>query len=57
MVQSIELLDLPTLDVTLTVHPTLIYDEDNVILVDCGYPGTLESLEIVLKDKGFQFLI
>ncbi|MCL6458120.1 MAG: MBL fold metallo-hydrolase [Gorillibacterium sp.] len=35
-----------------TINPTLFFDEDNVILVDSGYPGQLEKLREVVEQAG-----
>ncbi len=53
--KGLELLKLPTLNPSFIVWPTLLYDENHVILVDCGYPGTYEELKMVLLDKGFSY--
>ncbi|MGE8207026.1 MBL fold metallo-hydrolase [Heyndrickxia sp. NPDC080065] len=36
----------------MVIHPTIIKDENEIILVDCGYPGMLPILEAELKSKG-----
>lgn len=35
-----------------TVHPTLLRDESNIILVDCGFIGSLPPLEMELAQHG-----
>lgn len=35
-----------------TVYPTLLWDEKNIILVDCGYIGSLPALEKELEKHG-----
>lgn len=32
-----------------TLHPALIVGDDEVILIDCGYPNSINQLEAVLK--------
>lgn len=36
----------------MVIHPTVIKDEHEVILVDCGYPDMLPLLEKELENKG-----
>ncbi len=35
-----------------TVHPTLLWDEQNIILIDCGFIGSLPFLEKELQRAG-----
>jgi len=35
-----------------TIHPVLLLSTDDVVLVDCGYPGFLPLLEDEMKSKG-----
>lgn len=51
--KGLELLTLQTLNSSFVVHPTLIYDDQNVILIDSGNPGTYEVLIKELKNNGF----
>lgn len=37
------------------IHPTLIWDEDEVILVDAGYPGQLEEIRTAMHEAGVPF--
>ncbi|MCZ8516193.1 MBL fold metallo-hydrolase [Paenibacillus filicis] len=39
---------------TRVIHPTLIWDEDNVILVDTGYPGQWPMLREAVQAAGVQ---
>lgn len=36
------------------VHPVVLYGKSDVVLVDCGYPGSLEMLEAELVRHGIQ---
>lgn len=36
------------------VHPVLIWDEKEIVLIDCGFPGTLEQIEKQLDDYGLK---
>lgn len=38
-----------------TIHPTLIYDNDAVILVDAGYPGQLTQFREAMEKAGVSF--
>ncbi|MGI2293809.1 MBL fold metallo-hydrolase [Paenibacillus sp. GXUN7292] len=40
---------------TETVYPTLIVDEENVILVDTGYPGQYALLQAAVEETGTAF--
>lgn len=33
------------------VHPVLLFGEGDTVLVDCGYPGSLEQLEAELRSR------
>ncbi len=35
-----------------TIHPVLLQDEDVLVLVDCGFVGSLPLLEAAIRDKG-----
>ncbi|WP_353096800.1 MBL fold metallo-hydrolase [Tissierella praeacuta] len=37
---------------TRTIHPVLLLSDNDVVLVDCGYPGFLPLLEYEMKSKG-----
>lgn len=39
-------------DVEMVIHPTVIQDDHETILVDCGYPGMLPLLEEELRNQG-----
>ena len=39
-------------EMKLTIFPTLIQDENNLILVDCGYPGFGEKIAEAMKQVG-----
>lgn len=36
------------------IHPVLLYDKEDVVLVDCGYPGSLQILETELMHHGVE---
>jgi glyoxylase-like metal-dependent hydrolase (beta-lactamase superfamily II) len=38
--------------VRLTINPVVIYDENEMVLVDCGHPDALPKLETLLKKEG-----
>ncbi|MNI57215.1 putative metallo-hydrolase YflN [compost metagenome] len=38
-----------------TIYPTLIWDQDNVILVDTGYPGVLPLIREAIEQSGAIF--
>jgi glyoxylase-like metal-dependent hydrolase (beta-lactamase superfamily II) len=40
---------------TSTIYPTLLWDDDNVVLVDTGYPGQLPLFREALEQAGFLF--
>ncbi|WP_213002469.1 MBL fold metallo-hydrolase, partial [Winogradskya consettensis] len=44
--ENLEMLDvrLQVMGVQRVVHPTLMWDEENVVLIDTGVPGSLESI-------------
>lgn len=46
-------LELLTLNASCVVHPTLLYDYESVILIDCGCLGTYEALNSELNKNGF----
>ncbi len=39
-------------DTVNTVYPTLLWDEKNIVLVDCGFIGSLSTLEKELAQYG-----
>lgn len=36
------------------IYPVLLFGKDDVVLVDCGYPGSLPLLEMELAKRGIQ---
>lgn len=38
----------------MTVHPVLLYDKDEMILIDCGLPDSLPKLEKEISDLGLK---
>lgn len=34
-----------------TIHPVVLKDEKNMVLIDCGYPGFLPAIEQALEDN------
>ena len=40
---------------TTMIYPTLLWDEQNVVLVDTGYPGQLPLFQEALEQAGFSF--
>lgn len=54
---GIEMLEISTvlMDKPDKIFPTLFADENNIILVDTGYPGQLARLQEVLSEAGFHF--
>jgi glyoxylase-like metal-dependent hydrolase (beta-lactamase superfamily II) len=38
-----------------TIHPTLIWDDDTVVLVDTGFPGQLQQIREVMGRAGVPF--
>jgi glyoxylase-like metal-dependent hydrolase (beta-lactamase superfamily II) len=38
--------------IKLTIFPTILRDENNLVLVDCGYPGFLGQIEEAMKQVG-----
>ena len=44
-----------TMGRTNTIYPTLLWDDDAVILVDTGYPGQLPLFRAALEEGGFPF--
>ncbi len=51
---NIEMLSLPTSSAG-EVHPTLLWDDQNVILVDTGFPGQLPALKEAMGQAGVPF--
>lgn len=39
---------------TLTIHPVIIYNEQELILCDVGFPNQIEQFEVELKKYGFK---
>lgn len=39
-------------DRTETIHPTVLLDEKDMVLVDCGYTGGLPNLEFAMEEAG-----
>ncbi|MFC0610662.1 MBL fold metallo-hydrolase [Scopulibacillus daqui] len=39
----------------MTIHPTLVWDEDHVILVDTGMPGMAEQIRTEMEKAGVPF--
>ena len=37
------------------IHPTLIWDDETVVLVDTGFPGQLHELRKAMDEAGFPF--
>ncbi len=37
-------------DVEDTIHPTVLIDEQNMVLIDCGYTGFLPAIEKAMKE-------
>lgn len=35
-----------------TINPVVIYDDQEMVLVDCGHPDALPKLEVLLKEEG-----
>lgn len=38
-----------------SIHPTLIWDDNSVILVDTGFPGQLEEIKMAMDKAGVAF--
>ncbi len=54
---GVEVLEISTnvMGTTNTIYPTLIYDNDAVILVDAGYPGQLTQFREAMEKAGVPF--
>ncbi|WP_328702200.1 MBL fold metallo-hydrolase [Alicyclobacillus suci] len=39
----------------MVIHPTLLWDEENVILVDTGFPGMLPAIQREMEQAGVPF--
>lgn len=54
---GIEMLNLPAIKMpgSTTIHPTLIWDQNSVLLIDTGLPGQLPLLGQAIRDAGFEF--
>ena len=52
--RNIIMLDIPFSfgEVNDVIHPVLLQDEKNLVLIDCGYIGFLPLIEQAIKDKG-----
>lgn len=37
------------------VHPVVVSDDTNTILIDCGYPNSLKELKMALKENNIDF--
>lgn len=35
-----------------TIHPVVLQDANSLVLVDCGYPGSLPKIEQAMEEKG-----
>ncbi|ARU60751.1 MBL fold metallo-hydrolase [Tumebacillus avium] len=40
---------------TNTIHPTLVWDDENAILIDTGYPGQLPLIRTAMEEAGVPF--
>ena len=38
-----------------TVYPTLIFDEREMVMIDCGYPKTFDKIHELASEKGIDF--
>ena len=38
-----------------TVYPTLIFDEREMVMIDCGYPNTIDRITTLAQKKGIDF--
>jgi len=54
---GVEMLEITTnmLGRTSTVHPMLLTDKDNVVLIDTGYPNTFEQVKDAINQSGVPF--
>jgi glyoxylase-like metal-dependent hydrolase (beta-lactamase superfamily II) len=54
---NIEMLELPmkVMGTDRIIYPTLMWDDDNVILVDAGIPGNLETIKKQMEAAGASF--
>lgn len=55
---GVEMLEIPSMSMTGTpsvIYPVLIWDKDNVILVDTGFPGQLPQIHEVFEKTGVAF--
>src|SRR3569833_4238856 len=54
---NIEMLDVLTqvMGVPRVVHPTLMWDKENVVLIDTGVPGSLEEIRNQAEAAGAPF--
>lgn len=39
----------------LVIHPTLLWDEENVVLIDTGMPGQFAALREAVEKEGVAF--
>ncbi|MFC7394000.1 MBL fold metallo-hydrolase [Scopulibacillus cellulosilyticus] len=54
---GVEMLELKT-DVTghqMTLHPSLVWDSDNVVLIDAGVPGQADQIRAEMEKAGVSF--
>jgi len=54
---GVEMLELPMdlFGAPTSVHPTLVWDETDVVLIDAGFPGQFEQLRETVEDAGVSF--
>ena len=57
LADGVEVLELPTQSFVgrTVIHPTLIWDDDTVILVDAGFPGQLQQIREAMGRAGVPF--
>jgi glyoxylase-like metal-dependent hydrolase (beta-lactamase superfamily II) len=55
--ENLEMLDvhLQVMGVQRVIHPTLMWDDENVVLIDTGVPGTLEAIRQQAEAAGVPF--
>lgn len=54
-VETLELLATNFMGTQSVIHPTLIHDDETVILVDAGYPGQLPQIREAIEKTGVPF--
>ena len=54
---GVEMLEISTnvLGTPTTIHPTLLWDEETVILVDTGFPGQAQLIRQAVEQAGVSF--